>query len=113
MGTRAALFLIVLAVGVFAVTGCKSYVIAEYDQGERLQAGESYEEAIAKYEEFISKYPDSVLVPNAMFSIASCYRGMNDSQKATAAYDKLIKQFPEDEVAEWARVEKARLQEAK
>lgn len=54
---------------------------------------DDYEAAIANYENLSNTYPDSVIAPNALFSIAACYEELDNSDKALEYYNRVADEF--------------------
>ena len=61
---------------------------------------ESYQEATEAYQAFIKKYPQSTLVPQARFGIASCLEELDQLDAAYQAYEALKDTYPSRNVIE-------------
>jgi len=67
--------------------------------------GDSYQqmgkkrEALAAYALVISKYPDSTLVPDAMFNRGVCYQDLGQTQEARNTWTQLLAKYPESPAA--------------
>lgn len=59
---------------------------------------EAYQEAIEAYQKFIRLNPQSPLVPQARFGIASCYEEMDQLDAAYRAYENLKSTYPSPNV---------------
>ncbi len=66
-----------------------------------------YDDAIFAYEEFERLHPRNEAIPYVIYQIGTCYfqqmdtvdRDQTSTQKALDAFDRLVKQFPEDAYA--------------
>lgn len=66
----------------------------------------AYEKAVESYTSVYEKYPDSPEAPLAMFMTGFLYANeMKQYQAAKTAFEKFLKQYPEHEMAESARLE--------
>ena len=57
---------------------------------------EEYQSAINIFENLLAKKPENISV---LMSLAKCYAGLKDNDKALEYLDKLVTIFPEDEEA--------------
>ena len=99
------LVLVTFAVGALFASGCVQVPtkFAAYPAADSLQKDGKFAEAIEKYNEFVETNPESALVPNALFHIAECYVGLDQKDDATAAFKKVMDQFPASDPAQWAK----------
>jgi TolA-binding protein len=58
----------------------------------------SYQEASESYQKFLAAYPNSTLVPQAKFGIASCLEEMDQLDDAYRAYEALKSTYPSPNV---------------
>ena len=105
MGTRMALLVLMVAVISLGLVGCTTMPTTGYDAAKSLQGNEKYSEAIKKYQEFIAGDQFDELDPYAQYNIGMCYKEMNDTAAAAAAFKKVVDQYPQSEPAQWAKVE--------
>ncbi len=64
-----------------------------------------YSSALREYQELIDEFPDSDLVPNALFSIGYIYIRLRDCGSALEAFKKFIDAYPNDSKAARALME--------
>jgi len=70
-----------------------------YMQGEKRTASQGsadifYQKAKKKYEQFIKKYPESSLIPEAQFGVASCLEALGHLEDAIVIYRKIQNLYP-------------------
>lgn len=95
--------------------GVTYYTRGEQGGGGRVGAKgntgiEVYQDAIDAFESFLKKYPQSPLVPQARFGIASCLEEMDQLEAAYHAYEALKSTYPSPSVIQ---VKLVRLRERK
>lgn len=81
--------------------------LAELKIGDAHYRLEQYEEAVFAYEEFEKLHPRNEAIPYVIYQIGRCYfdqinsvdRDQNAARKALEAFQRLRKQFPNDEYA--------------
>lgn len=66
-----------------------------------------HENALVLLQQFLSQYPDSNLVPNALFWIAECYVKKRDYQRSLTSYEQVIRNHPKSGKASIALYRKA------
>jgi TolA-binding protein len=73
---------------------------------------ETYQEAIDTFQRFIKLYPNSSLIPDAKFGIASCLEEMDQLDAAYHAFEALRSSYPSSQVIEvkLARIKERRAQ---
>ncbi len=76
---------------------------ARYYIGEALLAKGEYTSAAVSFLTVTRKWPESDLVPSAIYKAAHCYRVMDQEELAKQYYDKLIEEHPDSPEAELAR----------
>ncbi len=59
--------------------------------------------ALVHYETLVGKYPESPLVPKALYAMSEAYRIFDDSVAVDSLYDKLLTRYPETEYADQVR----------
>ena len=82
----------------------KFAILAELKVADAYFQQEQYEDAIFAYEEFERLHPRNEAVPYVIYQIGMCYfvridtvdRDQSSTQKALEAFDRLIRQFPDD-----------------
>ncbi|MCB1059475.1 MAG: tetratricopeptide repeat protein [Calditrichaeota bacterium] len=101
------LALLSLTIGLFALVGCKSGPTEQeiFDKATAAQEQSDFPSAIKAYEELVQKYPKSGFAPKCQFMIGYLYANhLKDEDKARAAYQVFIKNYPEDNLvkdAQW------------
>ncbi len=94
-------------VAAFVLVGCKSGPTEQelFDKATAAQEQSDFPTAIKAYEELVLKHPKSTYAPKCQFMIGYLYANhMKDVDKAKAAYQSFIKNFPEDNLvkdAQW------------
>ncbi len=81
--------------------------LAELKIGDAHYKLEQYEEAIFAYEEFEKLHPRNEAIPYVIYQIGRCYfdqintidRDQTSARKALETFQRLVKQFPNDEYA--------------
>lgn len=89
----------------------KYAILAELKIADSHYKLREYEEAISAYEQFENLHPLNDAIPYVIFQIGSCYfervdtpdRDQTTARKALEAFNRLIKQFPNDIYAAKAR----------
>ncbi len=71
--------------------------------------GGNYPEAVTRFSRLIEEYPQSPLVPEAVFGIGRAHEYMGHRDTALAVYESVGTRFPESEAAERASIEAAGL----
>ena len=71
-----------------------------HDREKGAAVNGTYREAIAAYQQFIKNYPQSELIPQARFGIASCLEEMEQLDAAYHAYEILKPTYPSPNVIE-------------
>jgi TolA-binding protein len=77
-----------------------------FTRGERNPAGggvqgsEAYQDAMEAFERFMKRYPQSALLPDAKFGIASCLEEMDQLDAAYHAFEELRPTYPSPNVIE-------------
>ena len=85
----------------------KYAILAELKIGDAHYRLSEYEEAIFAYEEFEKLHPKNEAIPYVIYQIGRCYfdrietidRDQNSARKALETFQRLIKQFPNDQYA--------------
>jgi outer membrane protein assembly factor BamD len=85
----------------------KYAILAELKIADAHYALGDYEEAVFAYENFENLHPRNESIPYVIFQIGKCYfdridtvdRDQVAAQKATESFDRLIKQYPQDDYA--------------
>ena len=78
--------------------------LAELKMGDAFFHAEQYDNAIAAYGEFENLHPRNEAVPYVIYQIGQCYfkqidtidRDQSNTLKASDAFNRLIRQFPDD-----------------
>ncbi len=86
-------------------------ILAELKIGDAHYKLEQYEEAIFAYEEFEKLHPRNEAIPYVIYQIGRCYydridtidRDQMPAQEAVETFQRLIKQFPNDQYARLAK----------
>lgn len=89
----------------------KYAILAELKIADAYYHLKEYEDAIFAYEEFENLHPRNEAIPYVIFQIGFCYfeqidtidRDQKSARKGLDAFNRLIKQFPEDVYANTAR----------
>ena len=68
----------------------------EYEAALTAFKGTKYPEALAAFDAFIKGYPDSALLPNAWYWLASSHYQLREFPKAVEAFDKMAATWPND-----------------
>ncbi len=100
--------LAILLLGLAASLGCGPGATdgEMFAQANQFQVEGKYEEAISEYNKLIEKYSDSSYGPQAQFMIGFIYANeLEDQEKATEAYEKFLKIYPDHEMAKDANWE--------
>ncbi|RJR28240.1 MAG: outer membrane protein assembly factor BamD [Candidatus Latescibacterota bacterium] len=79
---------------------------------KRLRRDGMYVAAAEEFMRFIEKYPQSALRPEALFAAGESYLQAGKANDALAAYEKFIEQYPRDERACLARLQRGRVLKA-
>jgi len=96
-----------LLFAVVSVVGCKSGPTEQelFEKATKAQEQSDFATAIKSYEELAQKYPKSSYAPKCQFMTGYLYANhLKDVDKAKAAYQGFIKNFPEDNLvkdAQW------------
>jgi len=53
----------------------------------------NYEKAISTFQEMVSKYPDSNLVPPALFKMGEAYQHMGQGEKSLRIFRKIVDNY--------------------
>jgi outer membrane protein assembly factor BamD len=85
----------------------KYAILAELKIADAHYQREEYEEAIYEYENFEKLHPRNEAIPYVIYQIGRCYydqidttdRDQTSARKALEAFQRLTKQFPEDQYA--------------
>jgi outer membrane protein assembly factor BamD len=85
-------------------------ILAELKIGDAHYKLKQYEEAIFAYEEFEKLHPRNEAIPYVIYQIGRCYfdqidtidRDQVPARKALESFQRLVKQFPEDQYARLA-----------
>lgn len=80
--------------------------------GALFQQGK-FAEAKEKFQKFSSQYPDSKVLPIAVYGVAACEDAANNLDAALAAYQAVEQKYPKDPVATQAKLAIGVIQEAK
>lgn len=78
--------------------GVSWFTQGEQSPGESSSQQSPYRKAIASYEKFVEKHPQSPLVPEAKFGIASCLEELDELDAAYKAYEELQSTYPSPNV---------------
>lgn len=96
-----------LMVSALVLLGCKSGPTEQelFDKATAAQEQSDFPTAIKAYEELVAAHPKSTYAPKCQFMIGYLYANhLKDTEKARAAYQGFIKNFPEDNLvkdAQW------------
>jgi len=90
----------------------KYAILAELKIADANYHLEQYEEAVAAYEEFESLHPRNEAVPYVIYQMGMCYfeqvdtpdRDQSKAANAIEKFERLIRQYPDDEYAAKARI---------
>lgn len=90
----------------------KYAILAELKIADANYHLKQYEEAVAAYEEFESLHPRNEAVPYVLYQIGMCYfeqvdtpdRDQSKAANAIENFERLIRQYPDDEYATKARI---------
>jgi len=82
--------------------------VTYFTRGERNPGGtsgpstgvEAYQDAMEAFERFMKRYPQSILIPDAKFGIASCLEEMDQLDAAYHAFEDLRSTYPSPNVIE-------------
>lgn len=80
------------------------------EDGIATPSGDGYKEAISAFKAFIDRYPNSPLVPEAHFGIASCLEESNQLDAAYQLFNSIRTTYPSPNVVE---IKLARIRERK
>jgi tol-pal system protein YbgF len=75
----------------------------QYWVGEILFVQKQYKEAIAKYKDIAKTFPQSAILPSAIFKAGLCYQKLNDKANMKKAWDELIQKYPYSDEAMQAK----------
>jgi tol-pal system protein YbgF len=65
-----------------------------YEAAHQLVKSGRYKDAVLAFQSFAKTYPNSNLVPNALYWTGFSYVGMSDFERAAASYQQLIGAYP-------------------
>ena len=65
-----------------------------YTRGETQKHSSDFTQAVQEYQNFMIKHPQSGLIPQAKFGIASCYEELDRQTEALTLYSSLEKTYP-------------------
>lgn len=82
-----------VALVLFAVTGCPTSVNARYHKGQDLLAGKQYQPALDEFNKILEKEPDGVM---ALFGKARCLYGLGKYSEALPAFEDFLKKTYEE-----------------
>ncbi len=75
----------------------------EYWIAEIFFVKKQYKEAVAKYKDMSKNYPNSPLIPSAVFKAGLCYQKLNDKENMKKAWNDLIAKYPYSDEAMQAK----------
>lgn len=89
--------------------------VTYFTRGEQNPGGhgpgmEAYQDAMDAFQKFIKKYPQSQLIPEAKFGIASCLEELDQLDAAREAYHEILDTYPSPKVI---RIKLERIKERK
>lgn len=97
-----------LALGALLIIGCRENVPAEeelFNLAREYESSQQYNEALHSYDLIIEKYPDSPNRYKAIFMKGYLYMdALKDGKKAVAAFDQLLSEYPDCDLADDAQV---------
>jgi tol-pal system protein YbgF len=91
----------------FPNSGYMGHVL--YWEGNAHYAARQYAPAVQSFERLIQGFPQHPKAPESLLSLASCYVELKNVSASRAALEKLVKDYPDTEVAMTARERLARL----
>ena len=65
----------------------------------------SYIAAVGRFQQLLTKFPDYKKEPLVLYRVASCFKKLNNKDKALEYYNRLIEKYPSDNVIKEARKE--------
>ncbi len=100
--------IIVPALTLIVVAACGQKTASEEElfvQAHDFEAAQQYDNAILTYDTIMEKYPDSPNRYKAVFMKGYLYMDpLNDTKKAIAAFDQLLSEYPDCDLADDAQV---------
>ncbi len=77
------------------------YILATDAQARAMEtkSARDFSLAIARYQDFLEKFPESELAPKVQFYQAECYFEMGDYLNASKAYEQVVLNYPDHELA--------------
>ncbi|MCX7843451.1 MAG: tetratricopeptide repeat protein [Clostridia bacterium] len=74
-----------------------------FNEGNDLMGRKKYQDAVGKLSKIQVYGKDWAYLDITLYNIGLCYKEMNDSKNALEAFNKLIKDYPSSQYAEYAR----------
>jgi outer membrane protein assembly factor BamD (BamD/ComL family) len=100
--------LLISALAFILIIACGEKSLSEEElfvQARDFEAAEQYDNAILTYDTIMEKYPDSPNRYKALFMKGYIYMDpLNDTKKAVAAFDQLLSEYPDCDLADDAKV---------
>jgi outer membrane protein assembly factor BamD (BamD/ComL family) len=76
-----------------------------FEEGQRCEGSQEYSKAFESYATLIDQYPRSPLRYKALFMAGYLqFEYLKDTKKATAYFDRLLKEYPDCDLADDAKV---------
>ena len=103
---------LILIGGALVLGGCatsSTYLDDTYEQAKKLYESKEYEQAKQYYLQFSEANPQSPLIEVTTYYLANCYKQTGQTDKAKAAYQKLIDKFQSGFWVDLARQEISKL----
>ncbi len=75
-----------------------------FGQAEKLYSSGALDSALKVYVQYVDKYPRGLQVPAALMKMGAIYESQGRTDEARAAYDRLMRDFPQSPLAGEARV---------
>lgn len=100
---------VILLIIISTLIGCSSKKTDEelFSEGDKNYQGNKYPEAVSSYEELIDQYPESKLVPESLFRLASFYQNKllknisskESLNKSVELFRRIYDEYPNSEFA--------------